>query len=139
MATGQKKITGQEKIITTKDIGKKLDDYKGGKTDHLPYFYLNVRIKGTDNHCDPLTELGDMEGDWKEVTDWPGLYFGEFNKDKTARDTEETLYCDIAKDLKRELTKKLGQSSKAATDCRVPEVLVMFTRACRYTPEDMET
>ena len=140
--------------ISTKEIGQELNDNFGKSTDeHIDRFFFHVRIKVTDQRlsCDPLAILREiltdqqLHGEWKQVTpveDWPGLFYGQYEKKASSNETErekERRLAEVRRLLKTKIGEELKKHSRGVNDQTVPEVLVLITRACLYTPEDMET
>ena len=140
--------------VTTKEIGRELDcDFAPGKgndpDDHIDRFYFHIRVKITDqdlSQLDPLSILRevDPEGDWKQVIPtekWTGLFYGRYKKtsgqDETERQREQRL-SEVRKKLMAKLRNELATHSRGANDTAEHGVYVMITRACLYTPEDMD-
>ena len=146
------------KTINTKDIGSELDrefgedkinDDKEGNF-HINRFFCHVRMKVTDQDLsqlkivDVLREI-DPEGDWKKVEpseNWTGLFYGQHKRshrqDETERQREQRL-SEVRKELMARLRKELATHSRGVNDTTEHGVYVMITRACLYTPEDMDT
>lgn len=123
--------------ITTKDIGRKLnEEYAGNDNEPLNHFYLLIFYSSnvSPSQVSTSTEVADKllaEKGWKKLDTSNAqslVYFGKFDKhsvDCNERDRESQLNTEIRDRLKRTLREEFGSSL-------IEEVLIIITRACRY-------
>ncbi len=100
-------------------------------------------------HSEASKELETLPGNWKSVysvadactckpqTTWPGTFFSYFPKGLTERERKTILNTEVRMPLIEKLETKLTLNTPR--DGLKIKVQVIITRACKYTPETMDT
>ncbi len=152
----KKRATCSSHEITTENIGeimKSVYENDAAGNTHIGYFYLFVQavidgkclqiIGDIDVYSKALEELKQLPGDWKCVkprTTWPGTFFGLFPKgmqEMNEREREKILNGEVRMPLIERLEAKLiNATPRGGSKIKVQ---VIITRACKYTPEEMDT
>ena len=137
MASQTDKVT-----VSTDEIGTKLKETYGRPSQrdqdkHIDYFYLRVGKQIAHKTSDVFSELDLIQGlkEWKEVEEWPGLFFGKFCKStwfETERHREESLNFKVRHPLIDELQHRLGGAKNPLP------IHAMFHRACLYHNYEIE-
>ena len=131
-----------KKTISTDEIGATLKETYGepfqqDQDKHIDYFYLRVGKQIAHKTSDIFSELDLIQGlkEWKEVEEWPGLFFGKFCKSppfETESDREERLDSKVRRPLIGGLKHRLDGATN-----RLP-IHAMFHRACLYDNNEIE-
>ncbi len=141
-----------QEVVTRKEIGRELYKDFGETNDNkdasIDRFYMLVRVKFTDQELnigdEALKILREIKPDckWRKVTpveDIPGLFYGQYKKDSETEREREKKLDDVRRKLKTKLGEILSKHSRGATDQTKPEIIVLLTRACLYSPDYMNT
>lgn len=103
---------------------------------HLDYFYLVIRLNSITSNIvmDVPSMLAMCPGDWRAVepkATWPLTFIGHFPKNpfETEREREWRLNKEVRLPLKEYLGGLLKQQFQGVAK----PVIILFTRACKYT------